>query len=58
MKKIRSISLSIEIDEQLERDSNARGLTVSANVTRLLYDYFQKNNTINHTIKKLPIIQK
>lgn len=57
MKKIRSISLSSEIDEQLEADSKERGLTISANVTRILYDYFQKNNN-NIIAKKLPIIQK
>ena len=57
MKKIRSISLSSEIDEQLELDSKERGLTISANVTRILYDYFQKNNN-NIISKKLPIIQK
>jgi len=56
MKKIRSISLSAEIDDKLESDSKERGLTISANVTRILYDYFQKNN--NSFSKKLPIIQK
>ena len=43
MKKIRSISLSKNIDSQLLNDSNYRGLTVSANITRILYEYFQKN---------------
>ena len=57
MKKIRSISLSAEIDEQLETDSKSRGLTISANITRILYDYFQKNNQTTLS-KKLPIIQK
>ena len=55
MKKIRSISLSETIDEQLEEDSKSRGLTISANVTRILYDYFQKNISSG---KKLSIIQK
>ena len=55
MKKIRSISLSELIDEQLEHDSKSRGLTISANVTRILYEYLQKNNSSG---KKLPIIQK
>tara|TARA_R100000908_G_C3741788_1_gene138121 strand:- start:142 stop:309 length:168 start_codon:yes stop_codon:yes gene_type:complete len=55
MKKIRSISLSESIDEQLEQDSKDRGLNISANVTRILYDYFQKNTSSG---KKLPIIQK
>ena len=55
MKKIRSLSLSPEIDERLEQDSKNRGLTISANVTRILYEYLQNNNP---TAKKLPIIQK
>ena len=55
MKKIRSISLSPEIDDKLEADSKSRGLTISANVTRILYEYLQKNNSSG---KKLPIIQK
>ena len=42
-KKIRSISLSDNIDEQLINDSNFRGLTISANVTRILHEYFQSN---------------
>ena len=42
-KKIRSISLSDSIDEQLINDSNFRGLTISANVTRILHEYFQNN---------------
>tara|TARA_B100000287_G_scaffold375968_1_gene376794 strand:- start:178 stop:345 length:168 start_codon:yes stop_codon:yes gene_type:complete len=45
-KKIRSISLSEKIDEQLINDSDFRGLTVSANLTRILYEYFQ-NNSLN-----------
>ena len=55
MKKIRSISLSPEIDDRLEEDSKNRGLTISANVTRILYEYPQKNNSSG---KKLSIIQK
>ncbi len=39
-KKIRSISISENIDEKLINDSKSRGLTISANVTRILYDYF------------------
>ena len=42
-KKIRSVSLSDSIDEQLINDSNFRGLTISANVTRILHEYFQNN---------------
>ena len=55
MKKIRSISISNEIDNLLEEDSRNRGLTISANVTRILYEYLQKNNSSS---KKLSIIQK
>ena len=39
-KKIRSISIAEKIDEQLQEDSDYRGLTISANVSRILYDYF------------------
>ena len=51
-KKIRSISISENIDNQLIEDSQYRGLTISANLTRILYDYFQnqpqKTNNILH----------
>ena len=40
-KKIRSISISYGIDEKLVVDSKSRGLTVSANVSRILFDYFK-----------------
>jgi len=40
-KKIRSISISYGIDEKLILDSKSRGLTISANITRILFDYFQ-----------------
>tara|TARA_Y100001937_G_scaffold126230_1_gene195002 strand:- start:903 stop:1082 length:180 start_codon:yes stop_codon:yes gene_type:complete len=40
-KKIRSISIASTIDEKLIEDSRGRGLTISANVARILYDYFQ-----------------
>ena len=40
-KKIRSISISHGIDEKLIVDSKSRGLTISANVSRILYDYFR-----------------
>ena len=53
MKKIRSISISENIDSQLLNDSNYRGLTVSANITRILYEYFQ-SNLIN---KKMNILR-
>ena len=39
-KKIRSISISEGIDEKLIKDSKSRGLTISANISRILYDYF------------------
>ncbi len=51
-KKIRSISISENIDNQLIEDSQYSGLTISANLTRILYDYFQtlpeKTNNILH----------
>ena len=40
-KKIRSISISEVIDSKLIDDSKSRGLTISANVSRILFDYFQ-----------------
>ena len=40
-KKIRSISISDNIDNQLMDDSKYRGLTISANISRILFDYFQ-----------------
>ncbi len=44
-KKIRSISISDVIDEQLIEDSKYRGLTISANLSRILYEYFQNQPT-------------
>ena len=29
------------MDSQLKNDSDYRGLTISANISRILYDYFQ-----------------
>jgi hypothetical protein len=40
-KKIRSISISEVIDSKLIDDSKSRGLTISANVSRILFDYFK-----------------
>ena len=40
-KKIRSISISEKMDDKLQEDSNYRGLTISANISRILYDYFE-----------------
>jgi len=45
-KKIRSLSLSSNIDKKLEEDSRYRGLTISANVSRILYDYFIENENV------------
>ena len=56
-KKIRSISIAEKIDEQLQEDSDYRGLTISANVTRILYDYFKDQNKNTLTGRKLPAIK-
>ena len=45
-----------EMDEKLKDDSNYRGLTISANVTRILYEYFQSEPIRNNI--KLPVKQK
>ena len=52
-KKIRSISISENIDDQLIEDSRFRGLTISANLTRILYDYFQSQPS--KSCKILPV---
>ena len=52
-KKIRSISISENIDEKLKNDSNFRGLTVSANVSRILYDYFANQSEKTGNILKV-----
>ena len=52
-KKIRSISIAEIIDKKLITDSKFRGLTISANVTRILYEYFLSNTQVIG--KKLPI---
>jgi hypothetical protein len=49
-KKIRSISISEKIDNQLLSDSDFRGLTVSANISRILYKYFKNNPTHKRTL--------
>ena len=56
MKKIRSISISNEIDDMLEQDSKMRGLTVSANLSRILFEHLSNNNKV--VGKKLSVIQK
>jgi hypothetical protein len=48
MKKIiRSISILDSLDQTLKDDSQYRGLTVSANITRILFDHFQTNSIQN-----------
>ena len=41
-KKIRSISISEIMDSKLIDDSKSRGLTISANISRILFDYFKQ----------------
>ena len=43
-KTIRSISIMESLDNDLKEDSELRGLTISANLSRILYEYFQKNS--------------
>jgi hypothetical protein len=43
-KSIRSISIADSLDEELKEDSRYRGLTISANISRILFDYFQQNS--------------
>ena len=45
-RKIRTISISKNIDSKIIEDSNERGLNVSANISRILYDYFKKPKII------------
>ena len=54
-KKIRSISISDNIDNQLMDDCKHRGLTISANVSRILFEYFQQNGNIKTTGVRLPV---
>ena len=54
-KKIRSISIAEIIDKKLITDSKFRGLTISANVTRILYDYFENQPKMSGI--KLPVKQ-
>jgi hypothetical protein len=42
-KTIRSISIMESLDKNLKEDSEIRGLTISANVSRILYEYLQGN---------------
>jgi hypothetical protein len=52
-KKIRSISISEVIDSKLIDDSKSRGLTISANISRILFDYFQNQPKETDRILKL-----
>ena len=52
-KKIRSISISYGIDEKLILDSKSRGLTISANITRILFNYFKNEPKDTDRILKL-----
>ena len=52
-KKIRSISISYGIDEKLIVDSKSRGLTISANLSRILFDYFRNEPKDTDKILKL-----
>ena len=46
-KKIRSISIAKTIDNKLITDSEFRGLTISANITRILHEYFQNQSFLS-----------
>ena len=52
-KKIRSISISEIIDSKLIDDSKSRGLTISANISRILFDYFSNQPKETDRILKL-----
>ena len=52
-KKIRSISISEVIDSKLINDSKSRGLTISANISRILFDYFSEQPKETEKILKL-----
>ena len=52
-KKIRSISISEIIDSKLIDDSKSRGLTISANISRILFDYFSNQPKEGEKILKL-----
>ena len=54
-KKIRSISISENIDDQLIENSKMWGLTISANITRILHEYFQQNGNTKTTGIRLPV---
>lgn len=49
-KKIRSISIAEKMDIKLKDDSEYRGLTISANISRILYEYFQDQPQRTHKV--------
>ena len=52
-KKIRSISISYGIDEKLILDSKSRGLTISANLSRILFYYFKQETKDSNKILRI-----
>ena len=52
-KKIRSISISENIDNKLIQDSESRGLTISANLSRILFDYFKDETEGSNKILRI-----
>ena len=52
-KKIRSISISEIIDSKLIDDSKSRGLTISANISRILFDYFREETKSSNKILRI-----
>ena len=52
-KKIRWISISEIIDSKLIDDSKSRGLTISANISRILFDYFKNQPKEGEKILRL-----
>ena len=51
-----TISISEKMDDKLQEDSNYRGLTISANISRILYDYFEDKPIKNGL--KLPVVKR
>ena len=49
------VSISKNIDSKIIEDSKERGLNVSANISRILYDYFEDQTKITQYGKKLPV---
>ena len=54
-KKIRSISISENIDNKLIENSRTWGLTISANISRILHEYFQQNGNTQQTGIRMPV---